>query len=101
MSYTFGALFAVGGAIGYLKAKSFPSLIAGLGLGSLMVVSGIVIGKGRDFEGHSLALATSILATGGMGSRAVRTGKLVPAGIVALAAGVSAAYHGKKAYEWS
>ena len=40
MSYTMAALTAAGGAMGYAKGKSTPSLVAGLGFGSLFAYAG-------------------------------------------------------------
>lgn len=42
--------------------------MAGLGIGGLFILSGVVISKGRDKEGHMLALATSALLIGGESS---------------------------------
>ena len=47
-----------------------------------------------------LASGTSSLMGLGMGSRFMKTGKFMPAGIVAALGVVSAAYHAKKAIEW-
>lgn len=101
MSFTAGAVFIAGGTLGYVKARSIPSLVAGLGLGTLMVMSGIAIQKGQDRNGHVLGFATSLMAFSVMGARAARTGKMMPAGAIASVGGISALYHGKKTYEWA
>lgn len=36
---------AAGGILGYIRKKSIPSLVAGLGLGSLFAISGYLIQK--------------------------------------------------------
>lgn len=59
-----------------IQAKSKPSLFAGVGLGVLMVLSGVIIQKGHDFEGHALAAGTSGLVVAGMLPRAIKTQKL-------------------------
>lgn len=51
----------------FTQAKSKPSLVAGLGIGGLFLLSGVIIQKGSDKEGHLLALATSALLVGGEG----------------------------------
>jgi uncharacterized membrane protein (UPF0136 family) len=47
LSYTLGALTAVGGLSGFLKTGSKPSLIAGLGIGSLYLYGGYLINVRR------------------------------------------------------
>lgn len=75
-SFTVGAILCAGGVMGYMKAKSKPSLFAGVGLGALMLLSGYIIQKGDDFKGHALALVTSGLVVGGTLPRAIKTQKL-------------------------
>ena len=38
LGYMFGAVVAAGGAMGYVKKRSVPSLVAGLAFGSLAAV---------------------------------------------------------------
>lgn len=64
-----------------------------------MLLSGVIIQQGKDFEGHALALGTSVLVVGGTLPRAIKTQKVVPAA-VAMLGGVSAAYQAKKTNEW-
>ena len=35
LNYSVGALVAVGGLVGYVQKKSVPSLVAGVGIGSV------------------------------------------------------------------
>lgn len=37
LNYTTGAIVAIGGSLGYLKAKSIPSLVAGVGMHSFTI----------------------------------------------------------------
>ena len=104
---------------GYVKAGSTPSLLAGVGsggaLGQLFLIfiqhsaswlffrvgyAGVLINQGQMVEGHGLATAVSTALLGAMGPRALRTGTFMPAGLVAILGAASAAYHGKKGYEW-
>ena len=74
---------AVGGAVGYLKKGSVPSLVAGLTFGGLLIGSGIMISQGESFKGHALASGVTGLMTLAMGQRFLSTGKFMPAGMVA------------------
>ena len=47
---TMGILLVGGGVAGYIEAKSKPSLIAGLGLGTLFIISGVLVQQGDDFK---------------------------------------------------
>jgi uncharacterized membrane protein (UPF0136 family) len=50
LSYTLGILSAVGGLSGFIKTGSKPSLIAGLGIGSLYIYGGHLINVGDLFS---------------------------------------------------
>mmetsp|Transcript_785 Transcript_785/g.1269 ORF Transcript_785/g.1269 Transcript_785/m.1269 type:complete len:110 (-) Transcript_785:98-427(-) len=99
-AFSLGGLTIVGGAVGYFKKGSKTSLGAGLICGSLLIGSGILISGEHQYEGHFLATVTSGLMSAGMGQRYLKTGKVMPAGIVAAATAVSMAFHAKKALEW-
>jgi len=85
--------------MGFIQAKSKPSLFAGVGLGACFLISGLIISKGKDLEGHGLALAASLLTIGGTAPRAIKTQKVVPAAVALLGLG-SAIYQAKKVDEW-
>ena len=100
-AFGLGALTIIGGAVGYMKKGSKASLGAGVVCGSLLIGSGVLISGENQYEGHLLASGTSSLMTLGMGSRFVKSGKFMPAGLVAVLGAVSCAYHAKKTMEWS
>ena len=48
--YAFGAAVALGGAMGYIKKKSVPSLVAGLAFGSLAVYGAYSVGSSLELQ---------------------------------------------------
>ncbi|KAJ2779696.1 hypothetical protein H4R18_003872 [Coemansia javaensis] len=96
-AYTMAGLCVVGGAIGYAKGRSLPSLVAGAGIGAVYWYAGQRIQNNQDY-GHELALAASALLLGAMGPKALRTRAPVPITMSTLGT-ASAAYYAKKAYE--
>lgn len=100
-AFGLGALTIAGGAAGYFKKGSKASLGAGVVCGGLLIGSGVLISGENQYGGHALATGTSSVMALGMGSRYLKTGKVMPAGVVAALGVVSAAYHAKKTLEWS
>mmetsp|Transcript_1511 Transcript_1511/g.2056 ORF Transcript_1511/g.2056 Transcript_1511/m.2056 type:complete len:111 (+) Transcript_1511:38-370(+) len=101
LNFTLGGLVALGGTYGYLKKGSKVSLGAGLVCGSLLVGSGVMISGEHQFEGHALATATNSAMALGMGHRWImKSGKMMPAGMVAIVGAIGAAYNAKKAIDW-
>jgi uncharacterized membrane protein (UPF0136 family) len=79
----YGLLVFVGGLMGYRKARSVPSLIAGLAFGSALVVSGLYLWHGEQMGlTAALVLAATLLVL--MGIRFAKTRKFMPAGLVAV-----------------
>ena len=97
---SFGCLTIGGGIFGYVKKGSKPSLCAGVVCGSLLVASGMMIAGEKQFEGHSLAAGTSSTMALALGSRFVKTGRFMPAGLISVISVASLAYHTRKALEW-
>jgi len=60
----FGILTILGGVIGFVKAKSRASLIAGGSTGLLLIASSIVIMAGRTNIGLMLGLLVSVALAG-------------------------------------
>ncbi|KAJ2002345.1 hypothetical protein GGI04_003377, partial [Coemansia thaxteri] len=90
-------LCAVGGAIGYAKGRSIPSLVAGAGIGAVYFYAGRRIQNNQDY-GHELALAASSLLLFAMGPKALRTRAPVPT-VMSVLGTASAGYYTKKTYE--
>ena len=59
-----------------------------------------MISGDQQYTGHTLAMGTSAIMTLAMGSRLIKTGKFMPAGLVSILATASCAYHVQKALEW-
>eukprot|EP00457_Paulinella_chromatophora_P023901 gb/GEZN01027555.1/.p2 GENE.gb/GEZN01027555.1/~~gb/GEZN01027555.1/.p2 ORF type:complete len:126 (-),score=15.23 gb/GEZN01027555.1/:67-444(-) len=101
LSYSMAGVMSLGGIIGYVKAKSLPSLLGGLTIGAAYAVSGYLIQSGESQQGHLVGSAASAAVIGIFGKSAIKSGQLGrPALFAGLGAG-SLAYHGAKAYEWS
>lgn len=103
LNLSLGGLVLVGGAYGYLKKGSTISLLAGVGVGSLLIGSGYMIAKtDKQYEGHLLATATTGLLALTMGHRYLIVGaKFMPAGMVAILGAASCAYNASKSMEWA
>mmetsp|Transcript_814 Transcript_814/g.1305 ORF Transcript_814/g.1305 Transcript_814/m.1305 type:complete len:97 (-) Transcript_814:1236-1526(-) len=74
----YGALLAAGGGMGYAKKKSLPSLVAGGGCGLFFIYAAQDV-DGYDFQCKVLSSLLCI----GMSIRAGKSGKFMPAGMVA------------------
>mmetsp|Transcript_1674 Transcript_1674/g.2401 ORF Transcript_1674/g.2401 Transcript_1674/m.2401 type:complete len:117 (+) Transcript_1674:111-461(+) len=102
LNLSLGGLVIVGGTIGYLKKGSKVSMIAGLGVGSLLIGSGYMIAKtDKVYEAHLLATAASGVLAVAMGQRFVNTGKFMPVGMVAVIGAAGCAYNAMKTSEWA
>lgn len=101
LNYTAGGLCVAGGLVGYMRAASMASLMGGFGAGFPLFGAGYLISSGSDFEGHALGCAAGSALTGGMGMRFIKSGKFMPAGLVASIGLVTALYNGKKAVDWA
>ncbi len=80
----FGILTAIGGYMGYRTAHSMPSLIGGFVAGFLLLVSGVAMMK-KSVLGYFTACLLCALLLFFFGYRFINTGKIAPAGIMALA----------------
>ncbi|KAL6047771.1 hypothetical protein QOT17_021450 [Balamuthia mandrillaris] len=94
-TYALGALVAGGGIMGFKKARSWPSLISGLGFGTLFVLSGELMRKPESATtGKVTSFASSILLTSAMYQRFTKTRALFPAGAMCGLGVVATVYHG-------
>ena len=89
--WVYAALVILGGILGWVKARSRPSLVAGLVFGLALAVSGWAIFQELRGGGPaSLVLAVLLLAV--MTLRFRRTRKFMPAGLVAVVSALVAAW---------
>jgi uncharacterized membrane protein (UPF0136 family) len=79
----FGALTIIGGVIGYVKAGSLPSIIAGAITGVLLLVAGWILPTNRTVA-LVTALIVSLLLAAQFIPKFFRTGKVMPAGLMSI-----------------
>jgi uncharacterized membrane protein (UPF0136 family) len=79
----FGALTIVGGVIGYVKAQSVPSIVAGAITGLLLLIAGFILPQYRT-AGIATAFVISLLLAAQFVPKLIRTGKVMPAGLMSI-----------------
>jgi uncharacterized membrane protein (UPF0136 family) len=79
----FGVITIAGGIMGYVKAGSVISLVAGAITGILLIVAGVILPAHREL-GLGIGLFTSALLAGQFIPRTLRTRRLVPGGIMSV-----------------
>ncbi|KAG0742261.1 hypothetical protein G6F57_002698 [Rhizopus arrhizus] len=82
VGYVYGATVFTGGLVGYLKAGSTSSLLAGLIFGALAALGAYQVSQ--DSKNVTLALVVSLLLLVVMGTRFYKGRKWMPAGLVSL-----------------
>ena len=95
-----GGLCVMGGMYAYYKASSLPSLLGGVGTGSLLWASVYLINTGREYQGHLLASASSLILVGVGLTRYMKLRSMYPTGWMAIVGGLSLVYNFTKALEW-
>ena len=80
----FGVLAIAGGIVGFAKAKSRPSLIAGSASGLLLLLAGYLVGTASARAGLLLGLVVSLALAGRFVPGFTKSRKLMPAGLMAL-----------------
>ena len=79
----FGLLTIAGGIMGYVKAGSVVSIIAGAITGILLIVAAFLLPEHR-VAGLATALIVSVLLAGQFLPKLIRTGRVMPAGVMSV-----------------
>jgi uncharacterized membrane protein (UPF0136 family) len=79
----FGVLTITGGIIGYVSKGSVPSIIAGTITGILLLVAAFLL-PAHSSVALSLALIVSLLLAGQFVPKLIRTGQIMPAGMMSV-----------------
>ena len=79
----FGILTIAGGIIGYVKAGSAPSIIAGSITGILLVIAAWLLPEHRA-AGLATGLIVSLVLAAQFVPKFIRTGKVMPAGMMSI-----------------
>ena len=81
--FLFGVLTIAGGIVGYIKAGSIASVIAGSITGVLLLVAAFLLPEHRG-AALAIALVVSLLLAAQFVPKFVQTGKVMPAGMMSL-----------------
>ncbi len=79
----FGVLTIAGGILGYVKAGSLPSIIAGSITGVLLLIGGSLLPEHRAI-GLATGFVISLLLAAQFIPKFIRTGKAMPAGMMSI-----------------
>jgi uncharacterized membrane protein (UPF0136 family) len=79
----FGVLTIAGGVVGYVKAGSVASIIAGSITGLLLLVAAFLMPEHRAI-GLATAFIISLLLAAQFVPKFIRTGRVMPAGMMAI-----------------
>ena len=79
----FGALTIAGGILGFIKAGSIPSLIAGSLTGIVLLVAAFLL-PDHKLLGLAIATLVSLLLCGQFVPKFIRTRKVMPAGLMSV-----------------
>ena len=79
----FGVLTIAGGVVGYVKAGSVASIIAGSITGVLLLVAAFLLPEHRAI-GLATAFIISLLLAAQFAPKFIRTGRVMPAGMMSV-----------------
>ena len=79
----FGILTVAGGVVGYVKAGSLASIVAGAITGVLLLVAAFLLPEHRPI-GLATAFIISLLLAAQFVPKFIRTGRVMPAGMMSI-----------------
>jgi uncharacterized membrane protein (UPF0136 family) len=79
----FGVLTIAGGVVGYVKAGSVASIVAGSITGVLLLVAAFLLSEHRAI-GLATAFIISLLLAAQFAPKFIRTGRAMPAGMMSI-----------------
>jgi uncharacterized membrane protein (UPF0136 family) len=79
----FGVLTIAGGVVGYVKAGSVASIVAGSITGVLLLVAAFLLPEHRAI-GLATAFTISLLLAAQFAPKFLRTGRVMPAGMMSI-----------------
>ena len=79
----FGVLTIAGGVVGYVKADSMASIVAGSITGVLLLVAAFLLPEHRAI-GLATAFIISLLLAAQFAPKFLRTGRVMPAGMMSI-----------------
>ncbi len=79
--YVYGVLLILGGAMGYVKARSVPSLVAGVVCGLIIIIVGL---NYTSYDAPYVALLVALVLIFLLGRRYLRTRKAMPALLIVV-----------------
>jgi len=82
--FIFGVLTIAGGVMGYVKARSVVSIVAGGISGVLLALAGYFVGTGKVQLGLILGLVVSLALAGQFVGKFLKTHKFMPAGMMSV-----------------
>ncbi|MEJ7616775.1 MAG: TMEM14 family protein [Pyrinomonadaceae bacterium] len=80
----YGLLIAAGGALGYARAKSLPSLIAGGAAGLILIGASVAMMRGSYQLGWWISLIVAILLLARFASASLNNFKMMPGGLIII-----------------
>jgi uncharacterized membrane protein (UPF0136 family) len=88
LAVAYGLVALIGGLIGFLKAGSVASLVAGGGSGVLLLVAGALVAR-KPKLGLGLGLAVSLLLLGRFASASLKAGAFSAIALVMIIGGLA------------
>ncbi|KXN72285.1 transmembrane protein 14C-like protein [Conidiobolus coronatus NRRL 28638] len=93
LGYVYAALLSIGGFVGYIKAGSVPSLVAGVGFGAAAGYAAARVSQNPKDSLFALVISVVLLIV--MGVRYAKTQKFMPPGLLALLSLIMSVRYGK------